>query len=81
MDTAAGAIDLRPCCRADSQTCGVDVSIRELGKTLGAELAEGAEFGCIDPLPFVQETPPENLPDFWKDGDAAASTAPACAAK
>ena len=78
METDVGSIPLPPCCRADTLTCGVDISVAKLGEELGFPLTEGAEFGCVDPLPFVENANVETLPEFWKDGDNAVTAAPAC---
>lgn len=44
-------------------------------------LSEGAEFGCVDPIPFVRDSDPAMLPDFWRDGNAGVREAPACVAR
>lgn len=76
---ALGDIALPPCCR-ESGTCGVNVSIKGLGETLNFPLTEGAEFGCVDPLPFLGGVEdPSTLPESWKDSEGNAVTeAPAC---
>jgi hypothetical protein len=78
MDSPVGAIALPACCRGETKTCGVDVSVAALGATLGFPLSEGAEFGCVDPVPFLADADVATLPDFWKDGDVAKTEAPAC---
>ena len=81
MSTSVGDIELPPCCRAGENVCGVSVSVKGLGDSLGFPLTEGAEFGCVDPIPFLGGADPSTLPDFWKLGDAALTEAPACVAQ
>ncbi len=70
----------RPACCRESGTWGVNVSIKGLGETLNFPLTEGAEFGCVDPLPFLGGVEdPSTLPESWKDAEGNAVTeAPAC---
>jgi hypothetical protein len=64
MITDLGDIPLPPCCRLDGR-CGVLVSIEAFGESLGFPLSPGADFGCVDPLPFLAKVPVDRVPDFW----------------
>jgi hypothetical protein len=63
MISDVGENQLFPCCRLDG-TCGLLVSMEELGAQLGFPF-EPADFGCVAPLPFVAKVPVERVPEFW----------------